>query len=197
MKYCTYCGTRLEQDSKFCIHCGKACEPDDLQWEADPDYSRYWGMRFFDLYGCKTYLLTPNGLRIHKKVPLKSFCFDKLVPYLDILDLHIKEPRMTNPGSLTIATPDARNTANPTAKADYTDPYTIWFNRKHAHLFSPFYQALKDIADNPPLHPSDDHTLETESIPPVSVMEQFPPYAGYLFLAAFVLGFIGLVTVIF
>ena len=36
MKYCTACGTPLEDDAKFCMECGEKCEPDLSGFKARP-----------------------------------------------------------------------------------------------------------------------------------------------------------------
>ena len=190
MKYCTYCGAALADDAQFCMKCGKPYlnfSSASLIPAEEPDYSEYWGKRYYDTYGGRTAILTPNGLRIHKEAPLKRFCYDKLIPYLDIVDLVIVKPRALEPGYISVITPLGGILEKNESTQPLNDPNTICFDKSQAHLIQPFYETLKMIVEDPPLTKSDDHTLETEVIPMHSIKDQYPPIVWNLFILIAVL----------
>ena len=158
MKYCQECGTQLNDTAKFCVKCGTSCTTTDntpaTSTDVQPDFSKYYGMSFKDIFG-KTIELTAQGVYIyrHKGLFVK---FDNTIAYKHTLHVNLSHPSLINGcGYLSIVTANGGLSADFSSKAPLsTATSTELGNNQNVVCFrkmkdiEAIYKALTEILNS-------------------------------------------------
>ena len=151
MKYCTKCGNQMEDDMLFCQKCGMKCMGTNISQEStQDDYEDYWGLSYFDVESSKTVELTPKGVHIFKKAPMKSFCIDKTIPYSDIIEISSERATALSNGYFSVVTATEGITRKIGRFEMLKDENTLLFTRKTEPVAERIYRAIEDVCKKPP-----------------------------------------------